>query len=472
MPERLLILACFILFSLSAAWFSGIIHKIFQRLKPTHLLIVIIAFGFLARFLWLGFSPTVFPQKYGLQNEKLNESALIQIYSAQIAQNGIPSHADGSFSTDESVGYSYILGLSYRLFGYHPNGFKYFQIVLGGILPLLFYWLSLLIFRDTKTALWTAALTAFYPQNIMSMSVIVREIPFFFFSFLAFGVVIKNRMLDSFRMDLLVAILAGIAASFRTPAIFYPVVFSAFYYFSGSGLYRSLFSAFTGFIMIMLVNSPWAAVTYHYYGKPCFFTTSGGSALYESLNDRATWQKAYLPQSIEDGGDPSYINEKNPVEKSAIAGSLAKKWILKNPVKTFRMALMRIAALFSFQFGDSLIDLNKKYSSRPDAPIFLKEDFLRKISSDAYSSLFLLALGGMSVIILSRTLFGIHRYPGFALILLLFGFWTAMGGILSDFIKYRWFADLIMVFPASFFLVWAETQIKSFFKNPETEDFI
>lgn len=449
-PKRLIAAAGCVFLALIA----GRVKRFFPKPNAKVLLAVLFTAGLLVRAGWVIISPTHFSTSYEDKSTDLSESSLINLYSAQIARGGVPLNTDGTLALRRPVGYLYMLGAIYKIFGERQMAAKILQVLMGSLLIPLFYFLALRMFKREGPALLAAAITAFYPFNVFSVNILLDEFPFFLFTFAAYYLTAKNIETRTVKHGIATGLLLGLAAASRTHAVLFPWLFFAAYLFYRLPFKKVLVQTVLSIALIYAVNAPWAAVTAKYYGKAAFFPTLPTGFFYCGLNDKASWQNIYSLVTKEDGADPGIYAETDQFKITKRANQLALEWTLHHPAKAAQWAVQRNLVLYGFQLDDTIIDLNQSHAVTRDSFAVRYVHPLRKIASWAYSTLALLALAGIFVLTFNRREFFWKNYPSFLLILLSFAYWIFIHSFLFGFRKYRWFADLLMIYPASFFLTW------------------
>ncbi len=452
---------------LALVW--GRIKKFFPKPSTMVLLACIFLAGLVLRAGWVVISPTHFSKTYEDKSTDLSESSLIHIYSAQIAKGGIPLNTDGTLALRRPMGYLYMLGALYKILGEQQLWTKILQVLIGSLLIPLFYLLAKQIFKNEGLALFAAALTAFYPLNIISVNIFLDEFPFFLFTFAAYYFAAKNietRTL-TLKRGIAIGLLLGIATACRTHAFVLPALFFAAYIFCRLPFIKAAVQTVLSFALIFAVNLPFAMVTAKHYGELKFFATLSTGFFYCGLNDKASWHNIYPLVTKEDGADPGIYAESNQFKVTKRANQLALEWCLRNSQKLVTMAVRRNLVLFGFQLDDTIVDLNKSHAVTEDSFAVRYVDVVRKIASWAYSTLAFLALAGIFVLIFARRQFFWKSYPAFILVLLSFPYWFAIHSFLFGFRKYRWFADLVMIFPAAYFLAWVTSLTDQVFRKKQ-----
>lgn len=422
----------------------------FFAIKKTYLLAILFTLAFGSRIIWCFIAPTQFPATYHSDPSMIDESALINILSVQISQGSLPKTEDNLLSTRRPIGYPYLLGAFYKLFGYHDNLFKVIQTILGVLLVVVGYFLGLSIFQNDKIAFVASLLMAVYPENIVATNVVLDEFPFFLTLFVSLYLASENIRKRSVSHTFLIGVLLGLATLFRTHALFMPFIFFVAYLISGIKIGKAAVQMILSFFIILLMSSPWAWITYKHFGRPCLATTYGPIAFYGTLNDRASWHNGYLPKTVEEGGDPEFLKETNPVKKAGIAKKLAMRWVLKNPDKFIKFFFMRNIVLYSFDHADEIIDMNQTHTVSKNSFAIKNIHSIRKIRAWSYFLITILALLGSVVLLLKNM-----KYPATVILFLIFIYWCGIhGAFFGSIRKYRWLMDLIFIFPASFFLWW------------------
>ena len=419
------------------------------NLKCSQILIAILFSALFFRIVWCVLAPTSFP----VDTHPSSESFLINLHGWQISKYGIPLGADGTLATRRPVGYLYLLGGVHSIFGYHQNTFKFVQIIFGTLLVWLSFLLGKTIFKNDQIGLLAAFITAIYPENIISVTIPLDEYPFFVFWFSALVLISKNLNSRQVEHTLSISLLLALSTVCRTTTLYMPFILFFAYQVCGLPFRKSLMQLIVSFVLIYLVSAPWGWTTYKHYGRPSFFTTAGLS-FYGTLNDRAAWHNGYIPRTLEDGGNKEILNETNPVKQANIATKVAVEWAMKHPKKVFQWFLMRNAALFAFDSVDETTDLNMLYASNTSSFVVHHHHKIRKMKNWAYSFCFFLGLFGILTLCLDRRYFFWYKYPAFILLIAIFFYWCAIHGFFFGFKKYRWAMDLLLIYPASFFLWW------------------
>ncbi len=454
LPKRLLVVSSFlVLYYLTARLFFTRSWNPPIRLKTWHGIALLVVLAFALRLGWFLVAPTYFPSRFGESSLPVDESSIISISGAQIAQNGIPTCPDGRLSTNRPVGYLYMLGGLYAIAGYHRYLFVFVQILLGCLLVVASFFLARSVFQKDSVAYLIAFLMAVYPENIHSVTVPLDEYPFLAFWFLALYGMAENIRQKNPAKTFWIALFLAFATACRTHTLLMPLILLAAYTFYRLPFNKALIQTAACFALIYMVSAPWAWITYRHYGKPSFFG-GGGWGYYSALNNRATWDNGYLPKSIEDGGDSRMLNETNPIKNSPIAKRLAMEWVAQHPAKMFQWFWMRNALLYGFDLGNEISDINALHAESKSSWTVRYHDAIRKMKNWAYSFVAILAVAGSLVLMFDRRHVFWKNYPGLLLLALIFGYWIGVHGFFSNIRKYRWPMELLAIFPASFFLCW------------------
>lgn len=447
-PKRVVVVLAFsffyfLLFRLS--FFKNFAVKLLT-VKRVYLIIL---FALLLRVGWFIAAPTSFP----ITNAPVSESAAINKYSYDISKKGIPTSSDGTLMTRRPVGYPYLLGGLYHLFGYHESIFKITQILLGTLLVWITFLLGKSIFQNAGIGILAAFFTAIYPQNVFSINIPLDEYPFFVCWFTALTLISSNINSKTIKHTFWISCLLGLATAFRTNTFYMPFIILISYGLFHLPFKKSLKQAIASFFMIYLISSPWGLITYHHYGKPSFFSTVGLS-FYGTLNDRASWDNGYIPRAMQEGADKNILNEQNPVIQANIATKKAIEWVLKNPKKILPLIVMRNAVLFGFDYSDEIEDLNMTHAATTSSFAIQYHHHIRTLKNWAYSFFFFLGLFGTLILCFDRRYLFWVKYPAFTLVIIIFIYWCVTHGFFFGFKKYRWAMDLFFIYPASFFLWW------------------
>jgi len=451
LPKKMLVIILTILFIFIVNHFlhlDQIILKWAQKKSRKPLFFIFVA-ALVIRITWCLVSPTAFPRNYDT-NLSRTESSLISVYAVQISHEGIPLRPDGSLSTRRPVGYPYLLGLLYRVFGYHDQFFKFLQVIMDSVLIFIFFLLGKSFFGSAPVGILCALLVAVYPTNWSSVNIVLDEFPFFICWFFSIYLVSENIRKRKFRSTIWIGVLLGLASAFRTPALYSPFIFLIAYWVAKMSFWKSLKQMVLVFILIYVVNIPWALITYKHFGLPCFFTT-GRANYYGTLNDLATWHNGYLP-TISEGGHPEFLNETNPVKRSQIGVRLAAQWVAKNPGKTLRLIVMRNLAMYGFDLRDQLLDLNVLYATGTHSAAVILSHPLRKLKGWSYAYIVVFGVLGFLIMLFRKNHFFWKHYPSISVLVFIFLYWTAVHGFFFGYRKYRWTMELIFLFPSAFFL--------------------
>ena len=412
----------------------------------------------LAIFLRITFvvsSPTYFATSWEDTQVVHDESSLINIYSVSIAETDIPVEANGQFSMRRSLGYTYLIGFLYRIFGYSNFLFCIVQIIMGTALVALMFWFVYIIFGRISIAWCVAFMMAIYPQNIISSNILLDEYPFFLFIFTALPLAALNLKRGIIKYNVVIGLLLGLATFCRTHALFFPLIFMLAYRWRKIPIFQCIKSFIIMLALVFLINTPYAYMVYRNYGTPSFSPAYGSVAFYGTLNDQATWHNGYLPMTEEEGGDKVFFEEKNPVLQAKIARRLAAKWVVENPIKTVQFFIMRNFMLFGFHMNEEMTNLHLAHAVHPESSFAYRYNHvLRKTKSWAYAFVAILALLGLMVLLFDRSYRFFIFFPGFTLILLIILYWIGLHGLFFGFRKYRWLMDLLLMPPASFFIWW------------------
>lgn len=430
------------------------VSALFLR-SPRYVLGGILVAALAIRLIWSISSPVHFSHTYQPAATE-DESDLMNIYARSISETAFPRNNDGSVATRRSMGYPYLLGGLYAALGYQPYFFIAIQIILSLLLVWLAYFIGFSFFQNRSAAIWAAGLMAFYPENIITVNILLDEFSFFAALFGAIYFASENIRLRTVRHTLVIGILLGLATFCRTHGLFVPLIFAGAYVFSKLDLRKIMTQTLAVFALVFLVNSPWAAIMKSNYDVFSFFPAYGSTAFYSTLNDRATWHNGYLPMSAGEGGDAAFYEEKNPMKQAAVAKQLARKWAFAHPSTTAEFFLLRNLWLFGFQLDDEITPLHERHGA-VESWARGHADLLRKIKANAYGVAALLGWAGLILLLFRNKT---HTGAG-AGVLFLTGFfiayWMAIHGFFFGFRKYRWFFELLMLFPAAFFLQFLTT---------------
>lgn len=427
-------------------------HRL-MTLKRSFLLVLLLGLAFGLRVFYISQAPTEFPTGYGQDSMAMAESSLIQIYATDIAKQGIPLTEEGTLAHRRAMGYPYLLGCIYKIFGYHPDLFKWIQVFFGVLTVLLVFYLAETLFERLDVALSTAFLFAIYPQNIIAAPILLDEFPFFAVLFASLIFVAKNLKEKKVHYTMIIAFLIGLASFFRTHAMLVPVLLFVIYAINGLKLKPAFYQAMVSVFFIVVMNLPWGLQVKHHYGVFSFSPPYASIAFYGTLNDKATWHNGYLPTTVEEGGKAEFIDEDNPFKQAQLGRRYALEWVLENPVKFMKLFIMRNFALLGFNLDDEMTVLNEIYATSKDSVAVRYVHEIRKIKAWVYGLVMIYGSLGLIWLFIGSFKDRNLYLPAVSVIVVFLLYWVGIHGALFGFRKYRWFMELMMIFPAAYFVV-------------------
>lgn len=216
------------------------------------------------------------PQPYQLDLDEVDFSYL----GKSVSEGRGLVDKQGDPTTTRFPFYPYVLGLVYFVFGYHTKAAFIFQAVLGGILPLLAYYICREYF-SRRIALLAAGIAALYPsyiefsQYLMSENLFIPEIAFLIF--ISLKLLKKPDWKKAFCLGLALGITSltrgtAFLLVFIAPLVIVLAIRRKF-------VIRLRLAAVT-VAAAVLVFIPWMIRNYHAYGKWLMSSSGGGPVLW------------------------------------------------------------------------------------------------------------------------------------------------------------------------------------------------
>jgi 4-amino-4-deoxy-L-arabinose transferase-like glycosyltransferase len=156
-------------------------------------------------------------------------------------------------------GYHLLVVVVRTLFGegFFPDSVWLVQLVLTTVMAYFVYLIAGNMF-DERIALWSAAITAFYPTFIVYSFILVTDLVFIFLLTVVFHRLLLQPKLMSLRNTLLTGLLTGVWVFIRVIPLFFIPVFGLWF----AWLQRDLKRALTHFTVFLLASSilvaPWS----------------------------------------------------------------------------------------------------------------------------------------------------------------------------------------------------------------------
>jgi 4-amino-4-deoxy-L-arabinose transferase-like glycosyltransferase len=157
--------------------------------------------------------------------------------------------------------YPYLLAGYYWVFGENLIGMEIVQAGLFGVICLVLGIIAILLF-GAEIGLWTAALTAIYPEFIFMPQKYVSEpwLLFWFLLFLLFGILYLKKNKRSYIV--LAGIFAGLAALTKESALLYPFIFVVWVWLYKGLTAKRLKDLIVLIVVTFCVIAPWSVRNY------------------------------------------------------------------------------------------------------------------------------------------------------------------------------------------------------------------
>lgn len=176
-----------------------------QRGSTKNFLIISVFVIILLRFIWILIVPTI----------PFSDFEVYHNFGIFISKQ-FPAHLLSIDYDSRGFGYSFVLGIIYKIFGVNLFAAKLLNVFLSALTGILIYLIARSLFNE-YTARITTVLYSIWPAQIMYNSVLASEHLFIFFTFLGIAVLIgaiKARP-DAYTNILLAGIAFGLAYTVR-----------------------------------------------------------------------------------------------------------------------------------------------------------------------------------------------------------------------------------------------------------------
>ncbi|MBL7190861.1 glycosyltransferase family 39 protein [bacterium] len=243
------------------------------------LLIIIISLAVVIRLVYvLLHDPIPLPQYLNLDDVDFNYLG----YNFGSGQGLTDKHGEPT-STRFPL-YPVFLGIIYFLFGYHPHIAFIIQALLGGLTPLLVYFIAKKFF-DNKVSLTAAAIIALYPSYITYSGRLMSEN--IFLPLLALLILMVLRLKDKFSVSNLIITGVTLGILMLTRGVMVIMVFLIPLWIliavKGSFIHKIRCAAVTS-AAIVIILSPWIVRNYIHFNRLFITSSSGGAVLWMSMH--------------------------------------------------------------------------------------------------------------------------------------------------------------------------------------------
>jgi len=180
-------------------------------------------------------------------------------------------YVDGEFmpTMERSPAYPFFLAVIYKIFGHYYFFVQLIQIALFILTVILIYKIAKLIF-DEKIAIYSMAITAFFPTLANYPSYILSESFFIFLLSLVVFFGIKVYFTDNLKYYLLLGFSLGLAALCKIimlPFIFVVILWLIFLKFKSSNKMKFVVKIFIMILAFMILVIPWMSRNYLKFGS-------------------------------------------------------------------------------------------------------------------------------------------------------------------------------------------------------------
>jgi 4-amino-4-deoxy-L-arabinose transferase-like glycosyltransferase len=252
---------------------------------------------------------------------------------------GLGYQLDGHPTARLAPGWPLLLSIAYRVVG--PS------VLLGRLVNWAFsvatvglVWAIAARLYDRRVASVAALATAVWPGEIPYAGVLLSE-PFFGVLFLgAFWLSLRLGSTQAWRARACASgVLLGVAALTRPVALLYAPLTALVAWLRGAGALRAIAAACLAALAVGAVVAPWTARNARVFHAFVPVATSGGLALWEGNNPRATG----LPH---DATVEPYPDVRDEAERDRLAGRDAKTYIRENPGRAMSLFFAKLYRTF------------------------------------------------------------------------------------------------------------------------------
>ncbi len=297
--------------------------------------ILILALGLFLRIEWLGYSAHT-PMSHWNSAHML-ENDWINVQARELAQHGIWFHAqDGLPSGHRPIGYPMFLALFYKIFGVNLMVPWTLNLLLYALTIFFLFLMAQKIFGE-QIALITSLLFAVYPMSIYSIKLLTDEhlfLPVWYGGLWVIFLILGGRKVkyDWFWLGLIF----GYATMIRTHVIFMPLIVGFAFWLLKRPLREVLGKIILVFLVMQLVNLPWAIRNYRAWKVPVLYTATG-YYVYAQMNSTATPEGGgHIPLKGEEGYSAE-LDAAFKANKEGLIHTLSNRemgrWIRRHPVQ-------------------------------------------------------------------------------------------------------------------------------------------
>lgn len=243
--------------------------------------------------------------------------------------------------------YSFLLLTIYFFYGHSYLAVRIIQAILGAFTCCIIFLISRKLF-DFKTGLLSVLISSFYPAFIKSSEHLLTENFYTFILITAIFLLLRQAELKTTKNLIFLGIVLGIAALTRSAIFYFPLFILLFFredLLARSITFKRYIFSITIFIFFyFLPIFPWTLRNWHVHHRIVPISTNTGINLYSS----------YFPK---DGKFYGFTASDETTKRSEQLGSemeqsnfLLKetlKFIKNNPLKVFKLELLKIAYFWS-----------------------------------------------------------------------------------------------------------------------------
>ena len=247
--------------------------------------------------------------------EPVSDGVAYHTFASNIVEHGVYGWTAENPGAYWPVGTSAILAALYTLFGSGFTSVIVLNIAISLAVILQTFWLARHYF-DLRTALFAAALLAFWPSLIMYVTLVASEVIFIFL--LLGGLIAFEIRWRRIWVGILVTGLIWSAAVYVRPlALLVPIVFGASYILRGQGgLWRTLLRVVCIYVLMAAAIAPWSARNTEVFGERVMVSTNFGPVFWMGNNPDTTGEYQRLPDWAQ---DLTEIERSNRLKDEAMA---------------------------------------------------------------------------------------------------------------------------------------------------------
>lgn len=319
--------------------------------------------------------------------EPVSDAVLYDAFARSLATGQGYAFPDGKLTLYWPVGASALYAAVYAVFGLHHGALVAFNLLVGGAVVALTWWLAWQVTGTARVAAWAAWAMALWPGLIQYTTILASELLFIALVLLALNALMAARWPLAWRGT--VFGLAIVGASLVRPVALPLIVLLPL----ALGLQPGQRRAALGLLLASLLSAtcmlgPWAARNHALTGHAVLVSANGGANLWMGNNPQS--EGGYMPLL-----PGPYANE---VERDRYHGDLAKAYIAQHPWRYLQLCGQRFVTTFGRETIGVVWNqagLERRWGSRVLQP-------LKALSSAYWLLAFCLSLAGVAMWLKAR----------------------------------------------------------------------